>query len=217
MLYLNRKGEAMKGLIGVAAGLMTAGCSVVGVRSGTEEPRYTIVETIGPVEIRRYGERVAIEILVDGDEEGSRSQGFQRLASYIFGANHARSKIAMTAPVTQNGETIAMTAPVVQDRDPQGHWRIQFYAPIAYTAATMPEPIDKAVSIVTVPSQTLAVVRFSGSRSPQAVAVRQEELMTALKHTAWRPDGVPFTWFYDPPWTIPAFRRNEVAVQVSRG
>jgi hypothetical protein len=206
----------MRGLIGIAAGLMTAGCSVIGVRSGTEEPRYAVVETIGPVEIRHYGERVAIEISVDGDEEGARSQGFQRLASYIFGANRGRSKIAMTAPVAQSGQKIAMTAPVAQDRDPSGRWRIQFYAPASYTAATMPEPNDKAVTVVTVPAETVAVVRFSGSRSPQAVTERQAELMNALKTTRWRAQGAPFTWFYDPPWTIPAFRRNEVAVAVSR-
>lgn len=28
------------------------------------------------------------------------------------------------------------------------------------------------------------------------------------------PDGPPVAWFYDPPWTIPMLRRNEIAVPV---
>ena len=28
--------------------------------------------------------------------------------------------------------------------------------------------------------------------------------------------GDPVVWFYDPPWTLPPLRRNEVAVRVTR-
>ena len=31
---------------------------------------------------------------------------------------------------------------------------------------------------------------------------------------AWLVAGTPVTWLYDPPWTLPFFRRNEVAVPV---
>jgi hypothetical protein len=29
--------------------------------------------------------------------------------------------------------------------------------------------------------------------------------------------GKPVDWFYDPPWTLPMFRRNEVVVPVEPG
>ncbi len=122
----------MKRLAGLALGLMTAGCSVVGVRSGTEEPRYGVTDTIGPVEIRHYEARVAIETSVAGDEVAARSDGFRRLADYIFGNNHTHVSIAMTAPVAQASATVAMTAPVGQDRDAAGNWRIRFFAPSTY-------------------------------------------------------------------------------------
>jgi hypothetical protein len=203
-------------LIGIAFGLLTAGCSVVGIRSGTEEPHYTVVQTVGAVEIRRYGERVAIETAVDADEMDARSRGFQRLASYIFGKNRARTTIAMTAPVSQARETIAMTAPVAQDRDAAGRWRIRFFAPSAYTVDTMPAPDDPAVSVVAVPAQTIAVFKFTGSRSPDAIAAHRTMLLDCLAGTGWTPQGEAVAWFYDPPWTIPFLRRNEVAVAVAR-
>ncbi len=216
----------MKTLIGMAVGLMTAGCSVVGVRSGTEEPRYAVVATLGAVEIRQYGERVAIETTVASDEEAARSEGFMRLADYIFGDNRARAKIAMTAPVAQQpvaqqaekpaSEKIAMTAPVAENRDPSGAWRIRFYAPSSYAVQTMPAPNNPLVAVVTVPTETLAVLKFSGSRSPDAIKAHQGELLAALSSSPWRAAGEPFAWFYDPPWTLPAFRRNEVAVAVTR-
>ena len=206
----------MRKLISLAAGLMTAGCSVVGVRGDTEEPRYTVVEKIGALEIRHYDERVAIETTVDGGELDARAAGFRRLAGYIFGNNRTRAKIAMTAPVAQASEKIAMTAPVAQQSDGSGRWVIRFYAPASYTVGAMPEPNDKQVSIVTAPPETVAVLRFSGLALAGSVAEHQATLLKDLKSTDWQPVGKPFTWFYDPPWTIPFLRRNEVAVQVSK-
>jgi hypothetical protein len=206
----------MRKLISLAAGLMTAGCSVVGVRGDTEEPRYAVVERIGELEIRQYGERAAIETTVDGGELDARANGFRRLAGYIFGNNRMRAKIAMTAPVAQASEKIAMTAPVAQRSDGAGRWVIRFYAPASYTVGAMPEPNDKRVSVVTAPPETVAVLRFSGLALAGSVAEHQATLLSDLKATDWKPEGKPFTWFYDPPWTIPFLRRNEVAVQVSK-
>ena len=43
----------------------------------------------------------------------------------------------------------------------------------------------------------------------------QAALVDALDGTDWVAAGPPVGWFYDPPWTIPFFRRNEVAVPVA--
>jgi hypothetical protein len=206
----------MRRLMALGLGVMLAGCSVVGIRSGTEEPKYAVVQTIGKVEIRRYDARVAIETSVSGSEFDARSEGFRRLADYIFGNNKTRSKIAMTAPVAQSSEKIAMTAPVAVERDGTGSWIIRFYAPSSYTVETMPAPNNPRVTIVPVPPETVAVIRFSGFGFAGAVAEHQAELLKDLQKTDWRPERQPFTWFYDPPWTIPFLRRNEVGVAVSR-
>jgi SOUL heme-binding protein len=192
--------------------LLLSGCSVFGIRTGTEEPRYALVQQTTGFEIRRYGPRVEMSTVVASDENEARYQGFRRLAGYIFGANKARAKIAMTAPVAQNPEKIAMTAPVAERRDSSGGWRIAFYAPSGYTLDTMPVPDNPAVELRDTPAVTVAIRRFTGDRSPAAVARETANLMRDLQGSGWRASGPGFVWFYDPPWTLPFLRRNEVGV-----
>lgn len=187
---------------------------IVGVRAGTEEPFYILVELLGDVEVRRYGPRVAAQTSVAGDEEQARSEGFRRLAGYIFGGNRRQTKIAMTAPVAQQSEKIAMTAPVAQSRGAHGESVIRFFMPSKWSVELLPEPDDDRVELVEVPSETYAVLRFSGDRSPQAVAAKTSELLDALRDSSFAPSGEPVAWFYDPPWTLPFRRRNEIAVPV---
>ena len=193
----------------VLASLATAACSVVGVRSGTEEPAYTVVGQAGPAEIRRYEPRAAAETAVDGSEMAARSEGFQRLAGYIFGRNAGSSKIEMTAPVAQSAK-IAMTAPVAQDGSV-----IRFFLPASLTAETAPRPLDDRVRIVTVPAETVAVLRYPGSTRPDVVAAQQARLIEVLAASPYKAEGAPFSWFYDPPWTLPPFRRNEAVVHIT--
>ena len=129
-----------------------------------------------------------------GSELYARSIGFQRLFAYITGSNTGRGKIAMTAPVAQApAEKIAMTAPVAQTQTPDGAWTVRFFLPPALTAHLM------------------AVLRFSGQATPDTVSTEGRRLDAILASSAWRADGPMVAWFYDPPWTLPPFRRNEVA------
>lgn len=198
-----------------AASLMGAGAV-----QATEQPRYDVVEKVGTFEVRRYGPRLAAEVTVTGSAESARNAGFRRLAAYIFGGNTAKTSIAMTAPVVQSersrSESIAMTAPVVQSGDSAAGWRIQFIMPSRYTRETLPTPNDRDVRIVALPAQDYAVLRFSGDRSGPAVDRRMAELKRNAAARGWRATGAAVAWFYDPPWTPPFLRRNEVAIPVAR-
>lgn len=207
---------------------------LVGIRAGTEQPPYEVVGRIGDAEIRRYAPQIAAEAVVEGPVETARNEGFRRVAGYIFGDNTAKASVAMTAPVVQGREaaggsqSIAMTAPVVQARagrseaiamtspvvqQPAGaeSWSIQFIMPSKYTLATLPQPNDPRVRLVEIPARTFAVVRFSGLGREDAVARHEKALDAALAGSSWRAVGEPVTWYYDPPWTVPFLRRNEVA------
>ncbi|WP_426051252.1 SOUL family heme-binding protein [Brevundimonas sp. SL161] len=205
-------------LVAVGAALMTTACSTVGVRSGTEEPAYQSVATVGEIDIRLYGERIAAQTEVTGNSDAARNQGFRRLAGYIFGGNAQRASIAMTAPVSQAGtggsQTIAMTAPVAQTPSGVDRWTIQFFMPAAYAMAELPIPNDPTVELVVVPAETYAVVRFSGVGSVRAVETHKAQLLAGLAGSGWTVLGEPVVWFYDPPWTLPPMRRNEVAIRV---
>ncbi len=187
--------------------MVLAGCSVVGIRSGTEEPKYKIVASLGAVEIREYTPRLAASVTEPGDAIAARYAGFRRLAAYIFGQN-----IAMTAPVAQS-QNIAMTAPVAQERA-DGGWTVSFYMPAKYTMATLPKPVDPGVVIHEVPGLTYAVYRFSGIPGAAPVEAARAALLRQLTGSDWTVEGPVVDWFYDPPWTIPWARRNEVAVPV---
>ncbi|SEH60228.1 SOUL family heme-binding protein [Magnetospirillum fulvum] len=206
------------GLAMVGSVAFLSACSVVGIRSGTEEPTYEVVATLADdLEIRRYGARIAAETDLVGDGSEARNQAFRTLAGYIFGSNRAHSKVAMTAPVeTERSQSIAMTAPV-EGGETNGRRTMRFFMPATYTMETLPVPDDERVRLVEIPGQTLAVLRFTGTRDAEAIALRQAELLARLGGTAWQPHGAPSSFLYDPPWTLPFLRRNEVVVAVVRG
>jgi hypothetical protein len=163
---------------------------------------YSVAARVEHVEIRQYGARFAAEMVVDGDAETTRSFAYRRLADYLAGAN-------------KGGATIPMTEPMLQAAEGPTRWRIRFFMPANATLATLPQPADPAISLVAVPPETLAVLRFSGAPDASAVALRTGLLITALEGSAWRPAGAPVALFYDPPWSLPPLRRNEVAIPVS--
>ncbi|WNG93519.1 heme-binding protein [Mycobacterium sp. ITM-2016-00318] len=193
--------------------------SIFGIRVGTEEPHYLATPVGDGVELRQYGPRIAAETTVAADEDRARSICFRRLASYIFGANHRDEKIAMTAPVAQqggrNGDEIAMTAPVAQSRQSDDRLTIRFFMPSKWSLDTLPKPDSDDVTLVTVPGETVAVLRFSGDRSAAAVSAKTNELLEILRDKRIDVVGEPVAWFYDPPWTVPFLRRNEIAVPVA--
>jgi len=196
----------------ILSSIALGACSVVGVR-GSEEPPHRVIARLGEVEIREYAPRLVAETEVDADENAARNEGFRRLAGYIFGANRGERRIAMTAPVAQEPSRIAMTAPVAQDPVAEG-FRIRFFLPVGLTADTAPEPNDPRVRVTTLPAETFAVLRFTGSTDPAAVARNASSLRAMLAGSRWEAVGEATAWFYDPPWTLPPLRRNEVAIRV---
>jgi len=195
---------------------LLAACSVFGMRSGTEEPAFTVIQRISDVEIRSYAPRLIAEMEVTGSEAAARNQAFRPLAAYIFGENSASERIGMTAPVAQAaGERIGMTAPVAQSGG-DGVWRVGFFMPARYTPTNLPRPRDPRITIRELPSSDVAVLRFSGLPTPEAVAETTASLRSALTGSEWVANGEAGAWFYDPPWTVPGLRRSEVWIPVRR-
>jgi hypothetical protein len=187
-------------LLAIAA--LAAGCTVVGIRSGTEEPPFEVVDRLADdIEVRRYGPRLAAETAVP-DRPGARKDAFRKLAAYIFGGNRGERRIAMTVPVAID-EGGAET-------------RMRFFLPAELSLATAPAPADAAVALVELPGEFLAVRRFTGATGRREVARETEVLLGALEASGWEATGEPVAYFYDPPWSLPAVRRNEVVVRVER-
>ena len=86
--------------------------------------------------------------------------------------------------------------------------------PSKYTMDSLPTPNDDVVRLVPVPSETVAVLRYSGLISTASTESHARELLDTLRDNGIEPAGEPFSWFYDPPWTVPFLRRNELAVVI---
>ena len=199
-----------------AALIFEAMIGVFGIRL-YEEPHYDVIDRITDrIEIRQYGPRVAAEVELPVFGKAGRDESFRVLFAYIAGANQGsasgNTKIAMTVPVEVRGkERIAMTVPV-QASEAIGALRMQFFLPAKYTQDSAPKPLDGRVRLVTVPGETIATLRFSGSGSD--FPARQSELIAMLTGSQWQPYGAPYALNYDAPFTVPFLRRNEAAVAV---
>jgi hypothetical protein len=73
--------------------------STIGLILAIETPTYKLLEKKGNIEIRLYAPMVIAKTLVEEDYDSALSQGFRRIANYIFGGNEKDMSISMTAPV----------------------------------------------------------------------------------------------------------------------
>lgn len=194
-----------------------AGCSVAGVRTAPEAP-YEVLDRDGPFELRLYPSLVVAETFDTGERAAAERASFRRLFRYIGGANEGAREIEMTAPVLQEPgpSEIPMTAPVLQERGERG-WRMAFVLPDGTSAETAPAPTDSSVEVRAVPGGRVAVVRFSGSGGDEARRRQEDRLRQWMLQRGLRArDGEGDARFagYDPPFTLPFRRRNEVQIDV---
>jgi len=181
-----------------------------------EEPRWTLVYEDGPFQVRDYAATIVAETEIEGDRGAAINEGFRRLARFIFGGNVPNQEIAMTAPVTQRpaGQRIAMTAPVIQAAS-GARWVVTFYMPPGSNISDMPRPLDASVVVREQPRRRVAVLRFTGLSGESNLARHVEELRQRIAARGEVATGSATYAFYNPPWTLPWMRRNEVMLELA--
>jgi hypothetical protein len=198
--------------------VLQSGCSLFGVRS-TEEAAYSVLQKQENYEIRQYEALVVASTLVESDFDEASGQAFRRLFNYISGDNKAGREIAMTAPVIASenmqasGEEISMTAPVTGEKLDQG-WRFSFVLPASYTLSNAPLPIDERVELAQIPARKVASLRYTGSWKQATFDANATLLLQWVEAQQLQPDSLPRVAGYDPPWTLPFLRRNEVLIDI---
>ena len=197
-----------------------------------EEPRYDVRLSQAPFELRHYAPVLIAQTIVEGDMDAASNKGFRLIADFIFGNNIAAAsepgsdanarqaaKIAMTAPVTVEPQSskIAMTAPVTLEPqvDQAQQWRVHFVMPSEYTLANIPKPNNSAVTLHALPSKYMVVHRYSGFNTVARVQEKTDETLAWAQQQSLKVVGTPQLSRYDPPWTLPMFRRNEIMVEVA--
>lgn len=204
----------MKKILILINSLFIASCSLFGIQS-EDSPVYGLMETYDNIEIRNYRSFLVAETEDSGAYNAATKQSFFRLFDYISGKNQGKEKIEMSAPVMQapKSEKISMTAPVFQEKSGQ-NWTMRFVLPLQYSLETAPKPTDPKVTIKEIPEKKVAVLQFSWFLSEKRIAAKKAELMAWLKQKNMKPLSEARTAGYNPPWTIPFLRRNEIHVDI---
>jgi len=192
--------------------------TATGTAMAIEEPKYVVLEKTPPFELRSYTPMILAEVQVEGDLDEASSQGFRLIAAYIFGQNQPNEKISMTTPVVveeqpAKGAKIAMTTPVNIESN-AGKWTVSFVMPAEYSMESLPKPLNSKVQLRQIPAVKRAVIGFSGFYNENKVAERTLELEEWMKTKNLQATSVPKFARYNPPWTLPFMRRNEIMVDV---
>ena len=175
-----------------------------GIAVATEEPKFSLLEKDQSFELRLYEPKIIAEVEVDGDMSAASRKGFRQIADFIFGNNTAQSG---------KSEKISMTAPVGVQQS-EKNWRVSFVMPSQYTLETLPKPNNPQILIKQLPAKQFALIRFSGLVDEEKMQAKSAELNQWITMKKLNPVGIPELARYNPPWTLPFLRRNELMIEV---
>ncbi len=182
-------------------------------------PNYSVIKKAKNIEIRQYQPMLTADVKVTGNRKDAASKGFKQLADFIFGNNNGpkndTKKIAMTAPVLQQeSQKITMTAPVMQTKANDNSWIVKFVMPAEYSMQNLPKPNNPEIHIHQIPTKKMIAIRFSGMSSKENLQQHKLQLENYIKQHNITIIGSLEYAFYNPPWTLPMLRRNEILVTI---
>lgn len=194
--------------------LLCTSLTVMGIRS-SEEPSYQVLSEVGNIQIRLYQPMLIAETEIEADYSQAGKIGFNRLAGYIFGGNVQHKEMAMTAPVFREfiGQIETMTE-ATQHAPNNNKWIMSFVMPPGFDLTTLPEPSDPLVIIKSVPAKRVATLRYAGSLNQERITEYSQSLLAWLDERHFKPLSSPRSAAYDPPWTLPSLRRNEIHIDI---
>ncbi len=180
----------------------------------TPRPRYEVLQHDGPFEIRRYPAMVVAQTRVNLGFELALTEGFQRLAGFIFGKNTGQEHVSMTTPVVAQHESLEFNS-VTTEAPFDGGYTVSFVMPPERTVNDLPLPEDDRVMLRELQPRTVAALTFSGRSDGEHVRRASARLMDEARSHGIEVLGEPAFAGYDSPSTLPLLRRNEVWVQVA--
>ena len=187
-----------------------------------EEPSYKTLVQEGRMEVRLYDARLSAVTRLNGDMDQASNQGFRRIADFIFRSNTTAN--ASNPASGAHAEKIAMTAPVIVQ--PQGlkdtqaeyksseNWAVEFVMPKEYTLESLPKPLNPQVEITVVPAKTYAALTYTGFNTQSRVQQEIDALTAWIQTKGWSIVGAAQLARYDPPWTLPFWRRHEIWIEL---
>jgi hypothetical protein len=176
-----------------------ASCAGPDGRANYETPPYQAIQTDGSFEVREYPAIMVASAPMNARQSGQNS-AFMDLFGYISGKNEKNLKIPMTTPVfgTMNEEENSMS----------------FVVPAKVVETGVPEASNSQVKIAERAAGRFAAYRYSGRWSRDREEKARAMLVAWMKAQDLSPIGKMEKASYDPPFTLPSLRRNEVLVRI---
>ena len=185
-------------------------------KTGSAEPTFTLLKATNGYEIRSYPHLFTASVKMP---ENAPNNAFNLLAKYIgvFGEpeNRQRESLAMTAPVLTTE---------IKDKKGENEEKFKtmaFVLPFNKKRINeCPSPTDKRVSLEEIPSETVAVIKFSGWYSDDVGKNHFKKLKDLLRDD--NIINIPennedfMVAQYHPPFTLPFLRRNEIWVKLPK-
>lgn len=189
---------------------------VFGVRR-EKTPPYQLILREGHFQIRQYEDYLTAQTTVRAPTfKIAANRGFEILAAYIFGKNKLREEIAMTAPVLQETpQSIEMTQPVVVKKNAKT-WTMSFIMPAHFDRDSVPKPTDKKIVLREVKGCLVGVIKYSGVVSDKKMATLTAQLKDWIAAKSYTTVGTARSALYDPPFTLPFLRKNEIHWDVKK-
>ena len=201
-------------IILVVATILVGALATGPIMSKVETPSYKVIQSKDKIEIREFDPMVIAEVQVVGRRKDAISDGFKLLADYIFGNNISRENVKTAATIQRPAsEKIAMTAPV-QQQLANNSWLVSFVMPSEYNLEDLPKPKNIEVKLKNVPVKRFVTIQFSGTSSDENLAKHKNLLVEFIETNSISVTGTPKYAFYNPPWTLPLMRRNEVMFEI---
>jgi hypothetical protein len=163
-----------------------------------ETPKYKVVRRIGNVEIRQYPALILATTKIKAEEASNEAFGI--IAGYIFGGNDANRQISMTAPVMTTNE--------------KDIFSMSFVMPSSFDIGSLPKPTSKNIILQRKKPSRFAVIKFSGYVNKGKLSKYAELLKSSLDKNRIKFKGNPILMRYNPPWTLPFLRKNEIALEL---
>ncbi len=89
-----------------------------------------------------------------------------------------------------------------------------FVMPTKYILETLPRPLDPLVEISMISPKRVATIRFSGLMNKKKFVRYSTELSNWIESNGYTAVSPPRSAGYNPPWTLPPLRRNEIHIDI---
>ena len=168
--------------------------------SNYNEPLFDLVHKEDNIEIRQYGENIVAKTSLKNGDIRQNNSMFRKLANYIFGHNNDSKKIPMTTPVITKYD--------------KNYYDMIFFMLDSKEIRHLPKPLNQDVILEKFSLNKVVLIKFSWWASENNIAKHDRILRKYINENNLEVISDLIVAQYDPPFTLPNYRRNELMYQI---